>query len=107
MLTIPEIREKVTKVCKKYDVKSAYLFGSYAKNTATENSDVDLILDTGNIKKYKDYFHLCDELEAELGTEVDVTSEEGMRPGFFELIKNERILLWRFSYNKSVKRQTI
>ena len=35
MLTIPEIREKVTKVCKKYGVKSAYLFGSYAKDTET------------------------------------------------------------------------
>ena len=94
MLTVPEIKEKVTKICKKYGVKSAYLFGSYAKDTANEESDVDLILDTGNIKRYRDYFHLCDELETELGKEVDVTSEDGMRPGFFDLVKNERILLY-------------
>ena len=94
MLTIPEIQQKVAKICKKYGIKSAYLFGSYAKQTATENSDIDLIVDMQNLRKYKDYFHFCDELETALGTQVDVTSEDGMLPGFFDLIKHDRILLY-------------
>lgn len=94
MLTVEKIRKIVAKVCKKYGVKSAYLFGSYAKATATEDSDVDLIVDLGEVKKYKDYFHFCEELENELGTSVDVTSEKGMLPGFFELVKNDRIFLY-------------
>ncbi|MBQ6147911.1 nucleotidyltransferase domain-containing protein, partial [Candidatus Saccharibacteria bacterium] len=48
MLTIDRIKEVVTRLGKKYGVKNVYLFGSYAKNTATENSDVDLIIDKGN-----------------------------------------------------------
>lgn len=94
MLTISEIQQAVARVSQKYGIKKAYLFGSYAKHTATENSDVDLIIDMENVRRYKDYFHFCDELESELGTEVDVTSEDGMRPGFFDLIKNDRILLY-------------
>ena len=94
MLTISKIREIVTRIGKKYNVESVYLFGSYAKNTATEESDIDLIIDMKNMRKYKDYFHFCQELEDALGTKVDVTSEEGMFPGFFDLIKNDRILLY-------------
>ena len=56
--------------------------------------DVDLIVDRGNVRTYKDYFHFCEELEKELGTDVDVTAEEGMLPGFFDLVKNDRILLY-------------
>ena len=94
MLTISRIKQIVTKVGKKYGIKSAYLFGSYAKNTATEESDVDLIIDRGNVHTYKEYYHLCEELERELGKSVDVTSEDGMFPGFFDLIKQDRILLY-------------
>ncbi|MBQ3280584.1 nucleotidyltransferase domain-containing protein [Candidatus Saccharibacteria bacterium] len=94
MLTIDTIRDIVSKVGKKYGIKNAYLFGSYAKGTANENSDVDLVIDKGELHTYRDYFHFCDELETELGTDVDITSEDGMFPGFFELIKNDRILLY-------------
>ncbi|MBQ9017400.1 nucleotidyltransferase domain-containing protein [Candidatus Saccharibacteria bacterium] len=94
MLTIDQIKKTVTRIGRKYGVKKAYLFGSYAKDKATEDSDVDLIIDMQNINKYKDYFHFCKELETELGKEVDVTSEEGMLPGFFDLIKNDRIVLY-------------
>lgn len=96
MLTIDRIREVVSKTCKKYGVKNAYLFGSYAKGGATETSDVDLLIDRGDIHTYNDYFHFCEELENGLGTEVDVTSEEGLLPGFFDLIKQDRIPLYGF-----------
>ncbi|MBQ7802335.1 nucleotidyltransferase domain-containing protein [Candidatus Saccharibacteria bacterium] len=95
MLTVERIKEVVSRVGEKYGIKSAYLFGSYAKGTATEDSDVDLIIDKGkSLHKYKEYFHFCDELETELGTDVDVTTRDGMLPGFFDLVKNDRISLY-------------
>ncbi|MBQ6394041.1 nucleotidyltransferase domain-containing protein [Candidatus Saccharibacteria bacterium] len=94
MLTVSQIRDVVSRIGQKYGVKRIYLFGSYAKNTASEDSDIDLIIDRGEVRTYKEYFHLCEELSKELGTDVDVTAEEGMLPGFFELIKNDRILLY-------------
>ena len=79
---------------REYGVKTAYLFGSYAKGTATEKSDVDIIIDMDNLKIYRDYYYFCDELETELGTDVDVSSEEGMFPGIFNQVKTHRILLY-------------
>lgn len=94
MLTIPQIKKAVARVGKKYGIKSAYLFGSYAKETATDQSDVDLIIEKGNVSTYKDFFHLCEDLEKELGTNVDLLTDKGVKPRFFEAIKNDRILLY-------------
>ena len=44
--TISEIRDLITPVAKKHNLKAVYLFGSYARGTATENSDIDLLIDT-------------------------------------------------------------
>ena len=53
MLTIDEIRSKIKPICQKYDIKTAYLFGSYARNTATEESDVDIRIEKGNSEKLR------------------------------------------------------
>ena len=95
MLTINEIKSAVAKVGKKYNIKSAYLFGSYAKGNANENSDVDIIIDDdGNIKGLFELSGFRLELMDELGTNVDVLTVDGMRPRFFDLIKNDRVLIY-------------
>lgn len=45
MYTIEQIREKITPVAKEYGLRKVYLFGSYARREATEDSDVDLLVD--------------------------------------------------------------
>lgn len=44
--TVQEIQSRVMPVAKKYGIKAVFLFGSYAKGTATEDSDIDLLIDT-------------------------------------------------------------
>lgn len=51
MLSIPRIRECIAPICKKYPIRKAYLFGSYARGNATEKSDVDLRIE-GDIKSF-------------------------------------------------------
>ena len=41
ILTMDEIRERVRPICEAYKVKKLFLFGSYARGEATEESDVD------------------------------------------------------------------
>lgn len=94
MLTIEKIQATVTKIGKKYGIKRAYLFGSYAKNQANENSDADLIIDNGDVGTFKDFFHFHEELKKELGTNVDLLTEASIKPSFFERIKNDRILVY-------------
>ena len=94
MLTLDKIKDIVSKYCKQYGIKNAYLFGSYAKNTATEDSDVDLLMDLGEVKDYMTYEDMRLNLVRELGTDVDVVTTGGVKPRFFELIKNDRIPLY-------------
>lgn len=94
MLAIGEIKDKVAKIGKKYGIKNAYLFGSYAKGIANERSDIDIIIDRGKVDTYDEYFNLHEDLVNELGVEVDLLAADGIKPRFFELIKNDRVLLY-------------
>lgn len=42
-----EIADRVRPVAEKYGLKSVYLFGSYARGDADDDSDVDLLIDDG------------------------------------------------------------
>ena len=44
--TINEIKGKLTPIFDAYGVRSAILFGSVAKGTSTEKSDIDLLVDS-------------------------------------------------------------
>ena len=46
MLTVEEIRKRIIPVLKKYKANGAVLFGSYAKGTANEDSDIDLLIES-------------------------------------------------------------
>ena len=95
MLTIEEIKAAVTEVGKRYGIKSAYLFGSYARGEAVEDSDVDIIIDRGKIDGLIELSGFRLDLMRELnGNEVDVVTIGGVRPRFLDLIKNDRILLY-------------
>jgi len=48
--TIEQIRDIVTPIAQKYHLKAVYLFGSYARGTANENSDIDFLVDTSGTK---------------------------------------------------------
>lgn len=43
-MTIEEIIDQVTQICKKHHVEHLSLFGSYAKGTQTPRSDIDFIV---------------------------------------------------------------
>ena len=44
--TIECIKNIIEPIAKKYHLSAVYLFGSYARGTATEASDIDLLVDT-------------------------------------------------------------
>ena len=49
--TIDEITARITPVAEKYGIPAVYLFGSYARGTATEDSDVDLLIDMTGVRR--------------------------------------------------------
>ena len=52
LLTIPAVKERIAPVCKAHGVAKVYLFGSYARGEATEESDVDLHIEGGRIQAF-------------------------------------------------------
>ena len=44
--TLAEIKNKVMPILEKYRIPAMYLFGSYARGNATEDSDIDFLIDT-------------------------------------------------------------
>lgn len=55
-----------------YDITEAYLFGSYARNEADEESDVDICVECGDSFTLFSLGGLGAALERELGRPVDV-----------------------------------
>ena len=70
ILSIDLIKNTVADICKKYDVDSVYLFGSYAKNKATSESDIDLMI-VSRIEGIE-YYQLLNELETRLRKKIDL-----------------------------------
>lgn len=44
--TIEALKCVIEPIAKKYQLPAVYLFGSYARGSATEESDIDLLIDT-------------------------------------------------------------
>ena len=74
ILTFDQIKSKCKEVLENYDVEYCYLFGSYARGTATELSDVDLIVST-SITGLK-FYGLVERLRVNLNKKVDVLSNK-------------------------------
>lgn len=74
ILTLEEIRECCHNVFRDYPVSFAYLFGSYAKGSAREDSDVDLLIST-DLTGMK-YFGLVERIRTELNKKVDLLTTE-------------------------------
>ena len=72
--TIRELRDMVTPIAVKYGLKGVSLFGSYARGTASEDSDVDLLIDTTgtDIRSLLQVAGIHEELERALRKSVDL-----------------------------------
>ena len=72
--TIDDIRQIVKPIAEKYGLPAVYLFGSYARGTANEESDIDLLVDTTGtqLKTLLTLGALYNDLEEALGKKIDL-----------------------------------
>ena len=72
--TVEQIAQRILPVAQKYGLKAVYLFGSYARGTATESSDIDLLIDTSgtNIKSLLSLSAVYCDLEDALQKSIDL-----------------------------------
>lgn len=74
VLTVEKIKLACKEVFDNYEVDYCYLFGSYAKNKATKESDVDLLVST-NLSELK-FFEMVEVLREKLKKKVDVLNQK-------------------------------
>lgn len=74
----------------RYPIHQIDLFGSVARNTDSEHSDIDLLVDV-DPEIGLAIVDLSDELEQLLGTPVDLATTRGIKPRLKKRIERELI----------------
>ena len=90
---IDELRALISPIAAQY-VGRIFLFGSYARGQATENSDVDLRIDKGNVKGLFTLGALYSDLEERLGKKLDLLTTGSLDQQFLSHIAQEEVLLY-------------
>lgn len=83
ILKVEDIRAMVIPLLEKYDMRSASLFGSYARNEADENSDIDLLLEGNPGFRPLNLFGVAEDLFHLSGKRVDVFEISELDEGEF------------------------
>ena len=87
MTDIKSISQLVAPIAQKYGADRVALFGSRAKNTATEMSDYDFIISKGKIQSLFQLASFIDEFEEVFERKVDVITDTSNDIVFLEEIK--------------------
>ena len=76
-------------------VKKAYLFGSYARNEANKNSDLDILVELDHSRPIgMKFFGYQVELEDLLKLKIDLVSAEGLSKYAKAFVDKDKILIY-------------
>jgi predicted nucleotidyltransferase len=74
----------------RFGVSVIGLFGSVTRDDFTETSDIDILVDFSR-PIGMDFFTLADYLESRLKRKVDLITRDGIKPRYFEAIKQDLV----------------
>lgn len=99
MISLADITTVVSRVLPHYDVRQAFLFGSFARGDQTPDSDIDLRLACGDSMTFGTLYELSLELEEKLGRKVDIVTNppEHMRQAFRKSIEQDEVCIYEAS----------
>lgn len=85
------LREHLPVLRERFGVRQLRLFGSFARDAAREDSDVDVLVDFGQPPDAKRFFGVQFYLEDLLGRPVDVASETALRERLRPYVERDAI----------------
>ena len=94
MSNISEIQKAVVPIARHYGIKRLYLFGSYAKGTANEKSDIDLLVEKGKPMSLLQLSGMRQMIQEALQLSVDLITTTGVGEDFRTEIAGTEILLY-------------
>ena len=95
VFTMEQIAAAVKPLADKYRVKEIYLFGSYVRGEADENSDLDFLVFGGEMFRRTMIFALAEDLREVLKKNEDVFEITEVNPdsNFYQTIMKEKVLV--------------
>lgn len=102
--TISEIKKCIEPIAEKYRLKAVYLFGSYARGEASDDSNIDILIDRegSTIKSAFDMGGLYEDLSSYLGKEIGLITLQTLEQKhtqersalFIQEVRSEMIKIW-------------
>lgn len=95
IFTLKDIADLIRPIVDKYRIQEIYLFGSYARGEADEDSDLDLLVFGSEDFKLTMIFAFAEELREVLKKDVDVfeINEIDKDSDLYDVIMKERLLV--------------
>lgn len=90
---IAQRRQEIERIGRRYGIRSIRLFGSVARGSADEKSDVDFLVSTDPTASLLSIGGFQVEVERLLGIKVDVVTAEGLRPQIRQRAIQEAVAL--------------
>lgn len=111
--TISDIQKLCTPIFLEWKIKKAFLFGSYARNEATETSDLDILIDAEGslLHNIFDVIRLKSKLSSALKKEIDLITlrainaetNQKRNPLLKENIEADCVMIYDFKTSDSFK----
>lgn len=86
---ISKHREQILSLAEKYGASDVRVFGSFARGTADEKSDVDFLVNLAPGRSLFDLGGLLYESQELIGRRVDVVTPAGLRPRIRDRVLRE------------------
>lgn len=97
--TLDEIRQRIMPVAIKHGLPEVYVFGSYARGEATGESDVDLLIDSSQLRGFFAIGGVFADFEEALDKEIDLVTIKALESSedikFVNNVTNERVLVYK------------
>ncbi len=93
-MDLQDLKERIRPVLLEHGVVRASVFGSMARGEATEESDIDLLVELEEGSSLMDLAGLKVDLEDILGRTVDVVTYDSIHPSLREqILKEQRAII--------------
>ncbi len=94
--SVDELRMIVSDIAKQYGVKKVALFGSYSTGKQTSESDIDLLIDKGDIKGLFMLNSFINSLQDKLGKDVDVMTYSSLNRSLIKDSVRDEVVLYEY-----------
>ena len=92
--TIEEIKRIAIPIVEEYGVVRLSIFGSYARDEANDDSDLDFLIDKGELRGLIQYCSLVQKLEDAFNCHVDLITMGVSDRDFLKRIQSEELVIY-------------